>query len=105
LLPLQGLGGRMQPDGVFLLHPLLAAGAGGQPAKAPEGHITTPAQDRMGRPGSAGPAGRRHPAPSPRRPPPSRVAGRRLRERLVRGQLGGQHRRIHNGAVRWPGTP
>ena len=29
---------------------LLAAGAGGQPAKAPQGHITTPAQDRMGDP-------------------------------------------------------
>ena len=42
MLPLQGLGGRVQPDGVFLLHPLLAAGAGGQLAKAPQGHITAP---------------------------------------------------------------
>jgi len=46
LLPLQGLGGHVQSDGGFLLHPLLAAGAGGQLAKVPQGHIT--AQGRTG---------------------------------------------------------
>ena len=36
-------GGRIGPGWIFLLHAVLAAGAGGQPAKAPQSHITTPA--------------------------------------------------------------
>jgi hypothetical protein len=39
-------GGRIEPGRIFLLHAVLAAGAGGQPAKAPQSHITTQRRTR-----------------------------------------------------------
>lgn len=71
-------GGRIEPGRIFLLHAVLAAGAGGQPAKASQSHITTPAQDQMTDPAEPGESvgGVLHPCD--RGPPTRHVAGQRL---------------------------
>jgi hypothetical protein len=93
-------GGRIEPGRIFLLHAVLAAEAGGQPAKAPQSHITTPAQDQMTDPAELGESvgGVLHPCD--RGPPTRHVAGPASGGAAGQRPLDGQHRRVHDRAVR-----